>query len=141
MFARECFQHGIRGFEYKVGGTSDIRARARARERKEVIALNKEGFENVKVSTPPTAIQICAFEILNIHDPKRIFRIITRIRAPPAYALLLSRVPLDRLANVTSLSIIYTWRVTATRRNPKGSRFCTSIKRLTANAAPSSVAV
>lgn len=50
---------------------------------KEVIALNKEGFENVKVSTP-TAIQICAFEILNIHDPKRIFRIITRIRAPTA---------------------------------------------------------
>lgn len=73
MFARECFKHGIRGFEYKVGETSDIRVR------KKIIALNKEGFENVKVSTL-IAIQICAFEILNIHDPKRIFRIITRVR-------------------------------------------------------------
>lgn len=52
------------------------RISARARARKEVIALNKEGFENVKVSTL-VAIQICAFGILNIHDPKRIFRIIT----------------------------------------------------------------
>lgn len=62
---------------------------------KEVIALNKEGFENVKVSTL-IAIQICAFEILNIHDPKRIPSIITRIRSnalPP-------HLPFDRVANV-----------------------------------------
>jgi len=34
---------------------------------KEVIALNKEGFENVKVSTL-IAIQICVFKILNSHS-------------------------------------------------------------------------
>lgn len=61
----------------KWGRTSDIRARAR----KEVIALNKEGFESVKVSTPLLAIQICALGILNIHDPKRIFRAVTWIRS------------------------------------------------------------
>lgn len=71
---------------------------------KEVIALNKEGFENVKVSTL-IAIQICAFEILNIHDPKRIFSIITRIRSDASLPYL----PLDRLANVTLSSITYIW--------------------------------
>jgi len=69
---------------------------------KEVIALNKEGFENVKVSTL-IAIQICAFKILNIHGPKRIFCIITRIRSNTLFLYFL----LDRLANIILSSITY----------------------------------